>query len=381
MYRQLITALIVVFLLGVTASILVTVNSPRTFSIEDNHDDMDPALSHLDTSAQLGAAGAISSDLGETGTSSSSTSPVFGHKNKQFVVFAFDGSRSLKMWKDTRAYAAEMASSGMPVHYTYFINGVYLLAPKDHHLYQAPGMPAGVSNIGFGDSKQDVLDRIDQINGAIAEGHEIGSHNMGHFTGTKWTYDEWKDQLDNFKKTIYGASNFDPDYHLNLKEGDIIGFRAPNLGLNNAMFKALYDEGYLYDTSAISSGGKWPVKNAFGILEMPISTLRMGAHRSYVIAMDYSIFVHQTAAKDRVKKGTQEWAALYKDTYDAYKAQFDANYAGNHAPLYMANHFSTWNDGVYWEVMKDFGREVCGKPDVVCGSYKDLALYMKNVGK
>lgn len=298
----------------------------------------------------------------------------------QFVVLAFDGSRSLKMWQATRDFAKEMASSGAPLHFTYFINAVYLLDPAHYALYQAPGEKAGVSNIGFATSKADVQARIDQINGAIAEGHEIGSHNAGHFTGDKWNSDEWKGQLTLFNSIVYGLGTLDGDYKLNLKRGDIVGFRAPDLAINTHMYEALRDMGYRYDTSKVAQGSAWPVKDVYGIWQFALPTLRIKdvktQHMRYTIGMDYSLYVLQTGAHDRVVRDTPEWQQLYDATLNTFTSYFNANYQSNHAPVYMANHFSAWNDGVYFEAMKTFAKQVCGLKDVHCISFRELADYM-----
>ncbi len=301
----------------------------------------------------------------------------------QFVVLAFDGSRSIRMWEESREFAKEMLSFGYPVHFTYFINAVYLLDPSHHSLFKSPGVERGVSNIGFGTSKEDVQKRIFQINSALSEGHEIGSHNVGHFTGSRWTYDNWVEQSKLFDFIVYGVSNLNPEYVLNLKKGDIVGFRAPDLGINKEMYRALKDMGFMYDTSKVDSGHSWPTKDEFGLWQFSLPTVTIeDTHthkRRYTIGMDYSLYVLQTGAKDLVQKGTPEWNELYNVTLEAFTRYFYHNYKTNHAPVYMANHFSSWNDGVYWEAMKAFAREVCVLKDVKCVSFKELALYMNGL--
>ena len=303
----------------------------------------------------------------------------------QFVVMAFDGSRSIPMWEDSRAFAKEMSGLGHPVHFTYFINAVYLLDPAHHSLYKAPGIERGISNIGFGTSKDDVSKRIYEINSALAEGHEIGSHNAGHFTGANWSYENWQDQFNLFDSIVFGISNLNPEYVLNLKKGDIVGFRAPDLGVNKEMYRALKDQGFMYDTSKVDSGRSWPTKDEFGLWQFSLPTLTIEDLRThkkrYTIGMDYSLYVLQTHSKDLVKKGTPEWNELYRVTLDSFLKYFYRNYKTNHAPVYMANHFSSWNDGVYWEAMKTFAKEVCVLKDVQCVNFKELAGYMNGLEK
>lgn len=303
----------------------------------------------------------------------------------QFVVLAFDGSYSIEQWEKTRSFAKEMQAEGKPVHFTYFLNAVYLLDPDHKDMYQAPDMPKGVSNIGFGASKENVLARIYEINRAIEEGHEIGSHNAGHFNGVKWSYESWKSQLDLFSNIVFGIKNIDADYSLNLKQGDIVGFRAPDLGVNEDTYKALKDSGFRYDTSKVAMANQWPYRDKYGLWQLPLATIsirdpKTGKNR-HTIGMDYSLYMLQTKAHNKAKKGTPLWDELYNDTLKSFRDYFYGNYNGNHAPVYFANHFSTWNDGVYLEAMKAFAKEVCGLKDVQCVTYRDVVNFMDGLDR
>ena len=45
--------------------------------------------------------------------------------------------------------------------------------------------------------------------------------------------------------------------------------------------------------------------------------------------------------------------------------------------MVIDNHFSQWNDGIYWEAMKEFARKVCDLPNVRCSTFSDLVKYME----
>ena len=120
----------------------------------------------------------------------------------QYVALAFDGSLSIGMWKKTRAFAATLNTPSNPFHFTYFISGVYFLTKENSKLYQGPGHLPGQSDIGFGNDNNDLLSRIDQINGALADGDEIGSHLNGHFDGSKWTPEEWEQEFSVFNQLL-----------------------------------------------------------------------------------------------------------------------------------------------------------------------------------
>jgi peptidoglycan/xylan/chitin deacetylase (PgdA/CDA1 family) len=307
------------------------------------------------------------------------------HKRPQFVVMAFDGSRSLPMWERTLGFADTMKAKGYPIHFTYFLNAVYFLDPAHYNLFQAPHQKPGVSNIGFATSKSDVLARIAEVNRAIKDGHDIGSHNAGHFEGSHWSYEEWVGQLESFDHIMLNLSTLDPDYKLNLSKEQMTGFRAPELGVNRHMYEALKKVGYTYDTSKVGSATAWPVKDQFGLWQFSLPTIVVKDMHTkknrYTIGMDYNFYVMQTGAKDKLKKGTEAWNDSYQSVLAGYKDYFYKNYNGNHAPVYIANHFSYWNDGVYWEVMKDLATEVCVLKDVKCVSFKELEDYMNSISK
>src|SRR5689334_24990107 len=76
----------------------------------------------------------------------------------QYVILSFDSAQHVEQWKRSRALAARTHST-----FTYFLSCVYLLAPEHRAEYQAPGEPAGRSNIGFAASKEHVAVRRAQI--------------------------------------------------------------------------------------------------------------------------------------------------------------------------------------------------------------------------
>ncbi len=306
-------------------------------------------------------------------------------KRPQFVVMAFDGSRSLQMWEKTLNFAEEMKQKGHPIHYTYFLNAVYFLDPAHYNMYQAPGQKVGVSNIGFATSKADVLARIAEVNRAIKDGHDIGSHNAGHFEGSKWTYEEWLGQLNLFKSIMFNLDKEDPDYKIDLKPETMIGFRAPDLGVNPHTYDALKVAGFTYDTSKVGSPTAWPTKDKNGLWQFSLPTILVRdihtRKNRLTIGMDYNFYVTQTGAKDTLKRDTPAWNDAYQSVLKGYQDYFYKNYNGNRAPVYVANHFSYWNDGLYWDVMKDFAAEVCVLKDVQCVSFKELQDYMNSVSK
>lgn len=300
-------------------------------------------------------------------------------KTPQLVVFSFDGSKSVEMLDETLAFARKMNMEGKPLHFTYFINAVYFLTNENANLYTAPGHPSGKSAIGFSNASQDIVKRVKSFNTALAEGHEIGSHAVGHYNGKDWSYDEWKQEFISFNTILADAQKNNPSVAMempNFGERTIIGFRAPNLGVNEDMYKELADAHFAYDTSGVGNPKQWPVKNAHGTWLVPLGIVHIGAKRAPVISMDYSLWMHQSQVKEVAVKGTPLWQKYFDELYQAYMEYFNTNYNGNRAPVIIANHFSKWNDGVYWEALKAVAEEVCGKPEVKCVSFKELVEFL-----
>ncbi|HYF04720.1 MAG TPA: hypothetical protein VEA59_00965 [Patescibacteria group bacterium] len=317
-----------------------------------------------------------------------SEQPTVQSKNSrplQFVVLSFDGSYSLPMWEDTLNFSQEMRIAGVPVRFTYFLSGVYFLNYRKAHRYHPPLKPVGTSLIGFADSNLDVERRVAYVNRAIAEGHEIGSHSNGHFSGAKWSKKSWEQEFSEFNNLLFSIDeNNDVDtidaerYRLHISPEEIVGYRAPELAKNSAMYEVLKKFNFAYDTSGTGKPEVWPQKRADGLWEFPLALIPYADTNSLILSMDYNFYYKQSKAKDVTKKGDELWNDFFEKTYSSYLNYFTSNYKGTRAPVYIGSHFSTWNDGVYWEAMKQFTKDVCDKPDVRCGSFRELMNYLNS---
>lgn len=309
------------------------------------------------------------------------THPSTYTSSTQFVLLAFDGSRSLSMWRDTLSFADTLsASTPYPVRFTYFISGVYLISGNNKQQYTSPGGKQGASLIGFGTTQDEVLRRMKLIYEAQTRGHEIASHANGHFNGAPWSYEDWKSEFEQFNSITQDPvtyNNFTTSTPW-IDVSKVTGFRAPNLGVNKEMFTLLPQFGFTYDTSITSSRmDAPPTKNAQGLWQFYLPMISRGNGKR-VLAMDYNFFVAHTDAQDLVSRTDPRWQELHDDMLNAYRAYFKHNYQGNRAPVYIGHHFSLWNSDVYYEVFKDFAREVCVQPDVACVTYSDLVAHLNS---
>lgn len=285
----------------------------------------------------------------------------------QYVMLAFDGSRSLAMWENTMAFADRLSlKTQFPVRFTYFISGVYYLTNAERTNYTSPHNPPGKSLIGFGTTPEEVAQRKALTLKAQGKGHEIGSHANGHFNGAPWTEAEWYNEFNQFKTFTEGW--IDPK--------TITGFRAPNLGTNNAMYDFLPAFGFIYDTSATSAKmDAWPTKNGNNFWQFFLPSISRGNGKR-ILAMDYNFFVANSGGTDLIKRNDPRWQEFHDEMLTAYRNYFMHNYQGNRAPVYIGHHFSLWNDDLYYEVFKDFASEVCILPNVHCTTYSELVNYL-----
>lgn len=355
-----------------------------------------------------------------------SQSPVYAQQLKpqdrppQFVLLAFDGSLNIDFWKESRNFAKTERNQNTPLDFTYFISGVYWLKDTNYTKYVPPHIardyqenPQGLldmlesrrqdaltkspkfsrgkfSQIGFGGPEVEVQERVNQVNLAFNEEHEIASHANGHFNGAggeggkNWDTEDWVFELEQFfklifnvhsnnkmaNKTIYPSGN-------NFNEKNIIGFRAPLLGRNPDMYTALNQMGYKYDTSDVHQVNYWPEKQdkKAGLWNFPLAQFKIYGTKMNTLSMDYNFYATQSGAIPK-----PENKELYKkQMIETYMDYFSKNYYGNRAPIHIGHHFSKWNGGAYWEAMKTFATNVCGLAEVQCVTYSEYMNWLESL--
>ncbi|WP_312797712.1 polysaccharide deacetylase [Tianweitania sp.] len=285
----------------------------------------------------------------------------------QYVVISFDGAHDNALWERSRALAAQTGA-----HFTYFLSCVYLLSPETKSAYQAPHHSRGRSNVGFAETREDVVGRLQQIWMARSEGHEIGSHGCGHYDGKDWSKADWLTEFDSFSKIVrdvYTINGIDgePAEWKRFAENEIKGFRVPYLSTSKGLDAALAQAGFQYSASGVSDG---PVE-ADRKPKVPLYSLPMvpeGPKSRRIIAMDYNLYVRHSGGKEK----TEDSAAFSERTYQAFKTAYDAEIAGKKRPLQFGFHFVLMNGGAYWDALERFAREVCVRPETKCVSYREL---------
>jgi hypothetical protein len=306
-------------------------------------------------------------------TSKFAQAAVMVDRPPQYVAMAFDGSLNLNFWQESLDFA-----KAADVKFTYFASGVYFTLNQNKGFYQLPHHPAGYSCIGFGGGSADALkQRVDYVNRAYGEGHEIGSHVNGHCPGAHlWSPADWEFEFKQFYDIFFNVFGFNkigaPGNTFHFSPSEIIGFRAPFLEFNQNMYGALQKHGFRYDTSETASPTLWPKKVAGDQWSFPLGRVTIAGTGKKTISMDYNFFFAQSGAKEDPGN-----SALYeKQMYDTYMKYFQDNYLGNRAPVNIGHHFAKWNGGAYWRAMRHFASTVCSMPEVKCVTYRELADFM-----
>ncbi|WP_413943550.1 hypothetical protein [Bdellovibrio sp. HCB-162] len=299
----------------------------------------------------------------------------------QYIMIGFDGGLDLRQWQATRDFAADMTKNNKPVKFTYFISGVYFLRQANRHFYAPPKHDVGYSNIGFGESAMGIASRLNMMNDAYAEGHEIASRGNGQFDGARenWDTNDWDSEFKQFNDLVFGAyfnngltpsSKYPQGYALG--EKDVVGFRAPRLGVNEALWQTMKAMNFRYDVSVPGASTLWPTKNKYGFWNITLPMIEMAGTGKLIIGMDYNFYyVHSKAKEDLANREHYR-----KEMLDSYMNYFNMNYYGRRAPVSLGHNFEKYNGGAYWDALQDFVKNVCGMPEVKCVSYKQYADWL-----
>ncbi|MEU7045970.1 hypothetical protein AB0A77_33610 [Streptomyces varsoviensis] len=300
-----------------------------------------------------------------------------GEKPPQFVVFSWDGAgqdkqRLFSHFREVgKKYDATM---------TYFLSGVYLLPGAKKELYHPPKHAPGASDIGFNDIKG-IKDTAEQLGGAWRDGNEIGTHFNGHFCGPDrgvgtWSPEEWKSEIRQAEsfvrnwKTNSGLKGGQPlpfDYSKAL-----VGGRAPCLEGQRNLIPAAKAMGFRYDSSSVGGRQVWP-RQIDGVWDFPLQEIPVPGRAFETLSMDYNFLANQSGT---TRGDPAHHAAWGKQMRDGLLQGFNRAYNGNRAPMFIGDHFESWNGGVYMKAVEDTIKTVCPKEGVRCVSFKQLADWL-----
>jgi hypothetical protein len=283
------------------------------------------------------------------------------------VLFSFDGVGSHEHWRRVLSISA-----GVGAHVTGFLSGIYLLSDDQRERYRGPGHPPGRASIGFGGSSTEVGVRIDDLNEAVAAGHEIGTHYNGHFCAGaepsvgSWSTAQWDLELDQFFDFVAGAPG------LRLAPASVVGGRTPCLqGRWDQAVPAMREHGFRYDSSRPSRGIVWPTRTD-GFWEFWMPSVIVPALGRRVIMMDYNLWHAFNHVRDEPDHADEFTAGTLATYWSAYRAVA----SGNRAPLVVANHFNDWSGGAFSDATEQFMGQVCQEPETICATYTEVIGWM-----
>jgi hypothetical protein len=303
-----------------------------------------------------------------------------GQRPPQFVVVSFDGVGWHQEWQHWMSVARQV-----PFRFTGFLSGTYLLSDRTRDDYDPPYYAPGTSEIGWG-TPADVPVEIGDLNRALASGMEIGTHFNGHFCasaglpsgGDTWSTRDWDVELDQFFHLLrdYRTDNrLPPAVRLHLTSTDITGDRTPCLeGKPAALYPALADHGFAYDSSVTRSPLSWPTRDRrSGLWQLGMTTFPLHGTDHPVTTMDYNYFFTQRGGVDgtagQARADQRQVLATYDDLYRS-------SLHGNRAPVVLGNHFNDWNHGAYVDALTSFVLSTCGRPQTECVPFRDLVAWL-----
>jgi hypothetical protein len=292
----------------------------------------------------------------------------------QFVVMAFDNCTELERWKELIDFAGEMNAGGDRLHFTFFVSGINFLAAAHRDRYEGPRHRRGYSNIYFGGTPKDVRRRVAYVNTVRQAGHEIASHAVGHFNGQAWSAEDWAWEFQTYQRIFENVAQYNAlpnDVKFGFPFSDVVGFRAPYLARNAALYPALAATGHRYDASDSSKPSAWPEKKD-SLWRFNLASIKVTGLGKRTLSMDYNFLI----AQSRGRPDPERFATFRDQMLQSYLDYFHFNYTGNRAPVHIGHHFFDYQGGAYNEALKAFARAVCGLPEVRCVSYAKLADFL-----
>ncbi|KQV17588.1 hypothetical protein ASE03_27565 [Kitasatospora sp. Root187] len=300
-----------------------------------------------------------------------------GQKPPQFVVFSWDGAleNDDHLFSRFRRVARENNAQ-----MTFFLTSIYLVPNAKRALYRPPQHAQGAAAISF-PTDDHVKETLHEVGEAWREGHEIGTHFNGHFCETKgggdWSVEEWRSEIDQAYafvadwKTNTGFKDLPPlpfDFRKELAGG-----RAPCLEGQKNLLAAAKAYGWRYDASSPGEFQVWPGRKD-GIWNFPLQLLPYPGRPVQVLSMDFNFLANQSGGS--TEGDPRKYPGWLKETRDGYLNGFERVYNGSRAPMFIGNHFETWNGGIYMQAVEDVVKSVCRRDGVRCVSFRQLAEWL-----
>ncbi|AYN37155.1 hypothetical protein DUI70_6662 [Streptomyces albus] len=302
-----------------------------------------------------------------------------GERPPQFVVLSWDGAGALDdgLFGRFRKIAREIDA-----HMTFFLSGIYLLPESRKDRYRPPNNPVGASDIGYL-SDAHIKETLRQVRSAWLEGHEIGTHFNGHFCSGSGSVAHWSPQM--WREEIAQATSFVSEWrtHTGFTDGEplpfdyrkeLVGGRTPCLLGQRNLLPTARRLGWRYDASSTGGTQVWPGKLG-GLWNFPLQAVPFPGHDFEVLTMDYNMMANQSG--NATNGSLNSRARWREEARGAYRAGFRRAYEGNRAPLFIGNHFETWNGGIYMDAVELFLKDIADTPEVRFVSFRELCDWLE----
>jgi len=202
-----------------------------------------------------------------------------------------------------------------------------------------------IRRIAYAASIEEIVARRANMQRVLELHHEVACHGVHHENGRAWTTERWRTEFRtffHFHEQMLGM----PRVH---------GFRAPYLASRPPLQQVERELGFLYDASTVRQGRVWPRRFPGSALwEIAVQSGWIG--RCNILFFDDGLFRCHVSA-DYVLRGLID--------------EFEARYGGTRAPLILSSH-QGFVENAYLPLLE----RVCGRPDVRCATFTELATYM-----
>ena len=214
----------------------------------------------------------------------------------------------------------------------------------------------------YAESLEEIHGKAENVRRLDRLGVEIGSHTVRHEHGEEWDRERWDFEFADHQRILTLNGLPQP-----------VGFRAPFLGRNEAMYQTLSARHFAYDASEPSNSHRWPHRYPgtnvwmFGIPSVPFE----GRDRP-VLFFDLNMEARLRAAA--VASGVEGEEAIvawmneryYRMGYNAFRQR----YRTSRAPFLISGH------GGFREPITLLMRHICRMPNVRCSTFREAAEYM-----
>jgi len=289
----------------------------------------------------------------------------------QFVLLGFDATpgpeRSVEDTGFHYIYEAinrHRAPGRPPNAFTLFIStGLLQLSPGRRRHSDAERVFEGVLPrnqpvIGYARSLSVLQARAANVRELAARGVEIGSHAVRHAHGLHFDEATWRAELADHER----ISDL-------LELPRPLGFRAPFLEYNDAMYAALSARGTRYDASRPGMRA-WPTRHASGIWLFSIPTVVLPQGGRALFFDDNLRELLLPLAHASGTSGREAERHIDDAYYQAAVAEFQERYRGERAPFLISGH------GNFRRGVLRLMRNVCGLPDVRCATFTEAVAYL-----